>query len=508
MDPKNKFDEKLKDLLNQHSEQAPDSVWEKIAGERKQRKAGGWFSKYRLALLLLLTGIGSAIYFLVPTSEYQVVSENELKDATLSSKELQGPVPVLSKEIENQPDEKSLQNKTLAEIENGQNEIPGNLTKNAEPGNKAIKKKNRQKVDVAFALNIPVKKNTPEKGKNAKNKNENLQPLTGNSEELLTKSIGDEVLNQSDNNNDNTDQVITNVNDTAVKNEQAVNDSLISEQEEKKDSTQKENTKETDKSLTGSSSYSFAVEIYISPEFAAKHLSEKSPQEATYYLQGRQESETRDYAFCTGMNVRYSINERYFVRAGIRYSQINEKFYSRRTNVVETISSIDSTLKGYIIDPFLPPVPYYEWDTTYKYIPYYYVLTANNSYSFIDIPVSAGVQFKSKRFDFYFSAGVEFNLKTTSKGLILAPDTLYLLTISIADQSPVKKKSSLSVTTGFGYAYHISEKFDLLFEPNFRHQLGSMTKKEYPLNQKYSRIGIIAGIKYNIRYTKSTQISK
>lgn len=495
MDPKNEFDERLKDLLGHHSEQAPNSVWEKITGQRKKRKSGGWLSKRSLLLLLLLTGLGTGIYFMIPLSE--IVFENELKDAAPSSKEIPD-ARLMQKEITRRTDEKFQQNKVSDAIKTNHDESRESLTEKIHSDNLSTKEKSRKNINATVALNIPPKTMVTLK-ENFKSKNFNMpdevkdqKQLPDNDKELLTKNIINEILNLPD---AIINQALIPVSDSIATNEQTDKENFFTS-EEKKDSAHLNEVNVVDTTKATTFHRYLAIEIYILPEYASKRLDAKSLP-ATYYMQSREQSEMRDYAFSSGINFRYSLNKRYFVRAGVRYSKIHEIFFSARTRFEQT-ASMDSVLTGKVIDPFLPAIPYYEWDTVYTNTPYNYTLAANNTYSFIDVPVSAGYQLQLKRADIYFSAGVEFNIRTTGKGSILAPDTLNPRALDDPDQTPLNK-SFLSMTAGIGYAYHLTKKFDLLFEPNYRRQLSSMTKKEHPLNQKYSRIGLILGIKYNIR---------
>lgn len=471
MDPKNKFDEKLKNLFDQHSEPAPESVWEKIMEVRKDRKRAGFLSGYRWLLLLLLIPVGSGIYFISQPGENknEIIADKELPGASNNS-------PVNSHDQINNSEGQPVQ---------GNSEI----NKNEQAATQNIPVKENPVITKSKTGGIMVAVNTPVSEQEGNDENSNA---TANPDELALAITTDAASDEENNLNE-----IAAVNATVSS--QLAADSLTSEQEEKEESTVKENVDEKIKIPPPASTNFFSVEVYVLPEYAIRHMSEKPSQNVTDHLNRRMESETRDNAISAGFNLRYEINQHYFVRAGIRYSQINEKFFATRTNIIETIGSIDSTIKGYIIDPFLPPVPYYGIDTTFAYVPYYFVEAAANRYTFIDIPVSAGVQFKFKQLDLYISAGVEFNISSSASGKIISPDTLYLLDLSNPQQTPVKNNASLSVQTSFGCAYHMTKRFDFILEPCYRHQLGTFTKNEYPLNHSYSRLGIIAGVKYNIR---------
>ena len=210
--------------------------------------------------------------------------------------------------------------------------------------------------------------------------------------------------------------------------------------------------------------HAVSLELYISPEHATKDLSEKPSQVEAGYLNLRRQSETINNAFSAGINLRYEISEHYFVRAGIRYSVINENVYYKQPKSIAVPSSIDSTIKGYIVDPFLPPVTIYKYDTTYSFKTVYTDQAAHNRYTFIDIPVSAGIQFGFKQFNFYISAGLELNFLAASSGVIagIATDT-----IDLNSAGTPFKKVSLSVQSGIGCAYHVSPAFEFIIEPNF-----------------------------------------
>ncbi len=469
MESENKFDRTLRELLNQQTEIPPKSVWEGIEQKRNKRKAV-WFSKYRWAILLLiLFPVATGVYLFNKTNE----SKNEIA---------QNP----GAETENQQPELISQNPGLQtqaspvqppDYSNGKSEDSKTKIQNSHLAENSVKK-NTKKTNALISVGMIVNSNNSN-SENENNENEHInQQISVENQNAIQETAG--ALMDS----------LQNV---------TMQDSLVAQQEEKTDSSSVKKAEEKPEIKNGIKNNFFSIEIYVSPEYANKQLSEKESQQPDYYLERRKESETSDNAFSTGLNIRYTFHEKYFVRAGIRYSQIKEKFYSKQTKYIETVTAIDSLLKGYIIDPFLPPVPYYEIDTTFAYMPVNYIQTAINRYTFIDIPVSAGIQIKLKRFDIYFSGGVEFNISMNASGKILAPDTIYLLDLASPNKTPVKNKSSMSIQSGFGFAYHISPQFDFMFEPNYRQQLETITKSDYPLNQKYSRIGIMAGVRYNIR---------
>ncbi len=505
MDPKNTFDELLKEKLHQHSEPVPGRVWEKIARDSGKKKAAFWRAGWAL---LLLAFISTAVFFMNENGKEQVLhsgSANLTDKSGGESSTGSNPVdenaktapqsfPSVSKAFK--PEQKQHKENSVVSTTHKNAALP-QATASTQQENK-YKSNSKNKVVNSAADSkgmITAKDETAVASVTVIT----MDAASGSVEQSSANTLGKE-------NNETTPETVALETDS---NQSALPPSVIKDiegnknipadsvaQDIKNDSATGQATEAAVPPMAYVNSHPVSIEVYILPENATKNLNEKPSRQEPDYLNVRKESETIDYAFSAGANLRYQLSSHYFVRVGARYSVINEKL-DLKQSTTESHSSLDSTIRGYIIDPFLPAVPIYKYDSTSSEMTVTTSQAANNRYTFIDVPISAGYQLRFKKFDLYLSAGIEVNFLTHTSGKIAAESNNDLIDLD-SGNAPFNK-TSLSFQSGLGFTYHFSSSLELMVEPNFRKQLTTMTKDDYPLDQKYTRIGIMAGIKYNLR---------
>jgi hypothetical protein len=119
----------------------------------------------------------------------------------------------------------------------------------------------------------------------------------------------------------------------------------------------------------------------------------------------------------------------------------------------------------------------------------------SNRYVMVNIPLLVGFETSLKKFDVYGMAGLSLNVAVSARGNILAPNSDYLLVLENESSTPIKRRAGLSAHASAGMAYRMLPNMSFLVEPGWRIGLGSMTKGEYPLSQRYSAFSLGAGIK-------------
>lgn len=240
----------------------------------------------------------------------------------------------------------------------------------------------------------------------------------------------------------------------------------------------------------------FSVELIASPSVSIKQLESQPGFAPGNYSNRREESEKFNYGYNAQVYLHCDISENFFIRTGLDFTRIYELLSVKiRERYIASIT-IDTLLRGFIIDPFLPPQPYFLFDTIYDYRYRDYQFEANNRYTYLNIPFTAGYRHSFQNFDIYATAGLALNIYSEANGRILAADSIYLLQFERPEENPFVSKTGLSFMSSAGLSYRISPRLSFLFEPSVRMNLGSITKKEYPLQQRYSTIAFGMGFKY------------
>lgn len=486
----NKFDEKLKELIDQHSEQPPTHVWENIKKEKDRKKAGWIIFNYRWALLLLIFGLAGI-------GLYECQKPNEKLNS-----------PSGKNKISEQPQNKQrlVSGSTSSTSEQHSEEKINSFSKefappvNVNSTNAEINQSNietNNKKEILIAVSLPLKKQIKNFSKKQQPNKISSESVKENSSSIKQQQ-GDIDQNNISQATDKNENIPSQTNDNiTTANSVIIPDSVVAANTAVVDTIKTPDAKKANNLLvlSGDSTPSFSFALYVSPDYAAKQLHAKPAINSGSYLDIRKEGEERDFAYSAGVMISYAVTKHFFVRSGINYSEINETVLLRFKKEISTVK-IDTLVRGFILDPFLPPQPYYLSDTSIVTLVSPYTIAGENKYIFVDIPLSVGYTFDFKRIRMYITAGVSLNIISSYKGKIVAPDSSYMLILEDAHQTPFIDKTGISIMAGFGCFYQISKKFDLMLEPNYSEQLNSITEKQYPLEQKYKRIGIKAGLSY------------
>ena len=118
----------------------------------------------------------------------------------------------------------------------------------------------------------------------------------------------------------------------------------------------------------------YYIEVYVSPDYAFKSFSDTAN---SVLLQKRKESTSFRSAFSTGFRYTRVFNNGASIRAGVNYSQINEKFSYVQSNIVQ-VTYITDPVTGDTTGTFLTR------GNRYK--------TTNNRYHTIDVPLLLGFE--------------------------------------------------------------------------------------------------------------------
>ncbi|MGG9970638.1 outer membrane beta-barrel protein [Ferruginibacter sp. SUN002] len=226
------------------------------------------------------------------------------------------------------------------------------------------------------------------------------------------------------------------------------------------------------------------IEVYAGPDFTIRNFTDTTQSE---YLAKRKASTKVSSAYSAGIRIGKVFKNGVSVKAGLNYSQINEKFTFVQNNLVQVT---------YIIDPNTG-------DTTGSYtVTGTRKKTTYNKYKTIDIPLMAGYEIGNGRLHVNISAGAMINVYSWQRGEVL--DTNYLpvsITTGKSTTSPYQFRTNVGVglTGGIGVYYKLTDQMHVLAEPYFRYNLNPMSKETLTLEQKYNTIGLRLGIRVDLK---------
>lgn len=231
-----------------------------------------------------------------------------------------------------------------------------------------------------------------------------------------------------------------------------------------------------EKDAAGNKSY---AEFYLGPDYAFKKYSDTGNSQL---VQKRKESLHFRSAYSAGIRYTKVFGNGMSIRAGINFSQINEKFSFIKDNVVQLV---------YVINP--------QGDTTSRY----YVRGTRysntyNHYRTIDVPVVVGYELGNGRLHANINAGVVINIYSWQTGQTL-DDNYMPVSISTGKESNAAYQYKTNVGLGFTGAlslyYKLNDRFHLLAEPYCRFNLSPMNRENGSLQEKFSSIGLRLGLR-------------
>lgn len=221
------------------------------------------------------------------------------------------------------------------------------------------------------------------------------------------------------------------------------------------------------------------LELYTAVDYVLRQFTD-TPNSS--YMKMRKESTSFASAYSTGIRFTKVFNNGLNIRAGLNFSQINEKFKYVQGNIIQVVFVMNAA--GDTIGS------YQTTNTRYK--------TSYNHYRTLDIPVMIGYETSKGRWSVNFNTGLIVNIHSWNQGEVLN-DALQPVDISGLSPNPYQFKTNIGVG-GIGAIscyYSINEKLSILAEPYMRYNFSSMNKTEISLKQKYHTSGIKFGLRLN-----------
>ena len=226
----------------------------------------------------------------------------------------------------------------------------------------------------------------------------------------------------------------------------------------------------------------YYIEVYAGPDYATKSYSDTAN---SALLQKRKESTSFSSAFSIGFRYTRVFNNGVSFRAGINFSQINEKFSYVQSNIVQ-ITYITDPVTGDTTGTFSTR------GTRYK--------NTINKYHTIDIPLLLGFETGNGRLHANFNAGVVLNIYSWQKGESL--DTSFkpvsITTGKGASLYQYKTNIGAGFMGGISVYYKLNDQLHLLAEPYWRYNFSPMNKEMLSLQEKFSTIGLRLGLRLDL----------
>lgn len=233
------------------------------------------------------------------------------------------------------------------------------------------------------------------------------------------------------------------------------------------------------------------VETYLSPDIAFKSVTNNTASQQ--YLARKDSSESMQVGFSAGVRLVKPLTENILLKAGLQYSQINQKYVYRTENEVKTttVVSVRTIIRA-------PGDTVIVRDTSILMQVGYKNNTVKNRFRSLDIPITIGYQFGNEDLRFGINAGVIVNLSSWYQGVMLDSS---LATVPLAkDNSSMTYKSNigLGLYGGISIVKKLSDDLHIFAEPYFRYNLSDMTNPQASYKQRFSLGGISLGLRFNL----------
>jgi hypothetical protein len=233
------------------------------------------------------------------------------------------------------------------------------------------------------------------------------------------------------------------------------------------------------------------VEAYLSPDYSSKTIYPNGTNST--YIQKKDSAESMRVGFSAGVRLSKSIGDHVMLKAGVQYSQINEKFAQRSINQTQTTTVIVSRT---IVRP--------QGDTTINDTTSvtqigYKITKSNNHYRNIDIPVSLGYEFgdPQAKWKIGLNGGVILNIASSFQGVTIDTGYNVISANSKGSSGFYNTKLGVSLFGSLSLIRNINSKLDVFAEPYFRYGLYN-TNSTAGFSEKFNTMGVQFGVRMKI----------
>lgn len=469
------FDEHVKSKLEQYDSGAPMNVWERIKDNKDENPKGiffWWQMKYWLFLGAFLIVSGTGYLFFQKNNNTPAASISIKTDGSQSANS----IPSVKTTIENKNTSTS-ENSSATPLK-----VNIDMAKN-DNQNTSITTKEKNKV---FIQEAGATKNTFVKSKNKNNivltttkKNNRISPNTG------TTTFSN-VKEQNE------------INPNTIVSEQQLSLAGYFQKASKFQfqlgNIAMPNYKPSCPTINGPRRRDLYLEAYVAPDFHVRSLSGSAVP--VNYLTERRDNENYRTSYSAGVRIVKNIGEKTLIKAGLNYSQINERLRMITENAKQLTQVI--TIRTVIRSPgdtlFVRDTLYFEQNgTRYR--------TTYNRYRFIDLPIIFSYEFGNPDLiHFAISAGAVFNITSFYSGEVL--DSSYksvrISTNSGSNANNWRNNIGVGVFASIAMYKKVNDRMHLFAEPYLRYNLNPVTQQSSYIKQRYMVTGVQLGIRYNL----------
>ena len=209
------------------------------------------------------------------------------------------------------------------------------------------------------------------------------------------------------------------------------------------------------------------VDLYWSHDFALQSLS-AGGSAGNSLIMLRSDSESPTYSYSLGGRFGFTFPSGMGIKTGLNISKVRTSFSYTETDGMDTTSMSN-------------------------------MVSGTNSYTFVDIPILFSLETSGfGPFYYNFNAGILLNMTFNADGRFLDPDG-EVVDFSKGAENRYRayaKTAGTSFYASFGLHYVWNDFIDFVIEPNIRYSFSPITLSEYPLDEKFTTVGLITGIRY------------
>jgi hypothetical protein len=254
------------------------------------------------------------------------------------------------------------------------------------------------------------------------------------------------------------------------------------------------NNKPTCPSVNGPRRNDLYLELYGSVDFTMRSFS--TPTGFNNYIHKRKTVEDSRNGFSAGIRLSKSIGENTLLKAGLNYSQINERLRIVEENAKQLtqIITIRTVIRGPGDTLFIRDTSYFEQTGT-RYNTIY------NRYRFIDIPLMFSYEFGNPDvLSFAVNAGPIINITSFYRGKILDTTLTPRAITTLPGRGPNNWRSNIGIGIVGSFAVYkrFNERTQIFIEPYFRYNFTPVTQNTNFVNQHYNTSGVQFGFRYNL----------
>lgn len=221
-------------------------------------------------------------------------------------------------------------------------------------------------------------------------------------------------------------------------------------------------------------------DLLASPDFAFRKIQPRTG-DFEKYAETRKATEAARFNYSVGARLSAVTKGGMALRAGINYSEINERFELQ--NGTRIIIRYDQN------GNFLDSVTVAE------------KIVTNNRYQTLDIPVMIGYEVNLKKVTLTVNGGAYFNIHFKPQGEFISPYDNRPVGFT-NEETPENNLPAFRENLGIGWysslgvQYRISPRLQLLVEPHVKMYPRSYTRDDFMTEQKYLTAGVFVGLRH------------